>query len=80
MKRCAEMTPKVKKYCEDIDALAEEALNEIRTTSHLLHPPLLDEIGFASAARWFVEGLAQRSHIEIDAEIQIADRLQRCSN
>jgi PAS domain S-box-containing protein len=75
LKRCGEMPPKARKYCEDIDALAEEALNEIRTTSHLLHPPLLDEIGFASAARWFVEGLAQRSRIEIDAEIQIGDRL-----
>ncbi len=32
--------------------------------SHLLHPPLLDETGLASATRWYVEGFAQRSGIE----------------
>ena len=75
LKRTEELTPRSRKLCEDIDALAEEALNEIRTTSHLLHPPLLDEIGFASAARWFVEGLGRRSRIEIDADIQFSERL-----
>ncbi len=75
LKRAADLNPGARKLCEDIDALAEEALNEIRTMSHLLHPPLLDEIGFASAARWFVDGLAKRSRIEIAAEIQFSDRL-----
>ncbi len=75
LKRAPELSPKSKKLCEDIEALAEEALNEIRTTSHLLHPPLLDEIGFASAARWFIEGLAKRSSIEIDFDIQFPERL-----
>ena len=32
--------------------------------SHLLHPPLLDETGLASATRWYVEGFAQRTGIE----------------
>jgi signal transduction histidine kinase len=35
----------------------------------LLHPPLLDEAGLASALRWFVEGFAKRSRIEVDLEI-----------
>jgi two-component system NarL family sensor kinase len=47
----------------DIDTLAERALQEIRTTSYLLHPPLLDEIGFIAAAEWYVEGFAKRSGI-----------------
>jgi two-component system, NarL family, sensor kinase len=47
----------------DIDALVEQALQEIRTTSYLLHPPLLDEIGFHAAAEWFVEGFVKRSGI-----------------
>ena len=38
-------------------------MTETRTISHLLHPPLLDETGFASAARWYVEGFAKRSGI-----------------
>ena len=43
--------------------LLDEAMTETRTISHLLHPPLLDETGFASAARWYVEGFASRSGI-----------------
>jgi len=43
----------------------EQCLTETRTISHLLHPPLLDEVGFASAARWYVEGFAQRSSFEV---------------
>jgi PAS domain S-box-containing protein len=75
LKRSGEVGPKARKLCDDIDALAEEALNEIRTTSHLLHPPLLDEIGFASAAKWFVEGLAKRSRMDIAIDIRFSDRL-----
>ncbi len=54
---------------DDLNALADEALQEIRTTSYLLHPPLLDEAGIASAARWFVEGFARRSGIDVQCEI-----------
>ncbi len=53
----------------DTEALADQALNEIRTTSYLLHPPLLDESGFASAARWFVEGLSARSQLKVNLDI-----------
>jgi signal transduction histidine kinase len=55
---------------DDLNALADEALREIRTTSYLLHPPLLDEAGFASAARWFVEGFAKRSNVQVELEIE----------
>ena len=43
--------------------LLDEAMAETRTISHLLHPPLLDETGFGSAARWYVEGFSKRSGI-----------------
>ena len=46
----------------------KELSQEVRTISHLLHPPLLDEAGLASALRWYVEGFAQRSKIEVDLE------------
>jgi two-component system, NarL family, sensor kinase len=48
-----------------IARLADEALQEIRTTSFLLHPPLLDEVGFHSAARWYIEGFAERSGLKV---------------
>ena len=54
---------------DDLNTLTNEALQEVRTTSYLLHPPLLDEAGIASAARWFVEGFARRSGIQVDCEI-----------
>jgi signal transduction histidine kinase len=53
----------------DVNSLVDDALREIRTTSYLLHPPLLDEVGIASAAQWFVEGFAQRSGIDVTCDI-----------
>jgi len=50
---------------------------EIRTLSHLLHPPLLDEVGLTSALRWYVEGFAERSKIPVTLEL--APDLERLS-
>src|SRR5580700_37368 len=52
-----------------IAELAEQAITEIRTMSYLLHPPLLDEVGFACAAEWYIEGFAKRSGISVTANI-----------
>jgi signal transduction histidine kinase len=52
-------------------ALLDQALTETRTISHLLHPPLLDEAGFVSAARWYVDGFAKRSGVEVNLEMPI---------
>jgi len=64
-KSCPALQPLV----DDLNALADAALQEVRTASYLLHPPLLDEAGIASAARWFAEGFANRSGIQINCEI-----------
>jgi signal transduction histidine kinase len=53
----------------NIVELADQAIGEIRTMSYLLHPPLLDEVGFACAAEWYIEGFAKRSGINVRAEI-----------
>ena len=50
----------------DCSEIISRCLTETRTLSHLLHPPLLDEAGFVSAAQWYAEGLAQRSSIQVD--------------
>lgn len=42
---------------------------ELRTVSYLLHPPLLDEAGLPSAIRWYIEGFAERSKIEVNVEL-----------
>jgi PAS domain S-box-containing protein len=75
LRKAVELNPKAQGLFEDLEVLGNQALEEIRATSHLLHPPLLDEIGFASAARWFVEGLAKRSRIEIDLDIRLPERI-----
>jgi signal transduction histidine kinase len=55
----------------------DDAILGTRTISHLLHPPLLDEAGFESAARWYVEGFSQRSGIPVALTIGDVGRLPR---
>src|SRR3984957_16426368 len=45
-------------------SIINRAIQEVRPMSHLLHPPLLDEVGLQSALEWYVEGLSKRSGIE----------------
>src|SRR5437763_16633517 len=48
---------------------SDQAIEEIRTMSYLLPPPLLDDVGLACAAEWYIEGFAKRSGIDVSAEI-----------
>jgi signal transduction histidine kinase len=58
--------------------LLDRCLAEVRTISHLLHPPLLDELGLYSAARWYVEGFAERSGLQVDFKVDdFVDRLHK---
>ncbi|MGH9503027.1 MAG: ATP-binding response regulator [Terriglobales bacterium] len=49
--------------------MTDEITRQLRTMSYLLHPPLLDENGIQSALRWYAEGFAQRSGIQVELEI-----------
>jgi signal transduction histidine kinase len=53
----------------DSESLVHEMTSEVRTISHLLHPPLLDEAGLSSALRWYVDGFALRSKIQVDLDL-----------
>lgn len=53
----------------DNSMLVRQVSNEIRTLSHLLHPPLLDLAGVVSALRWYVDGFAERSKIKVDLDL-----------
>ncbi len=53
----------------DSENLVQEMSSEVRTISHLLHPPLLDEAGLLSALRWYVEGFVRRSKINVDLDL-----------
>jgi signal transduction histidine kinase len=53
--------------------LVDGAIQQVRSVSHLLHPPLLDEIGLDAALSWYSEGLTKRSGIETSIEMDPAD-------
>ncbi len=57
----------------DASELVDRAIKQVRTISHLLHPPLLDEVGLVSALRWYLEGLSERSGIKIKLEVDPSD-------
>jgi len=53
----------------DSENLVQQMSTEVRTISHLLHPPLLDEAGLASALRWYVDGFVLRSKIKVALDL-----------
>jgi PAS domain S-box-containing protein len=55
--------------------ILDKCLAETRTVSYLLHPPLLDEAGLGSAVKWYVEGFAERSGIQVN--LNLPDELGR---
>jgi len=52
------------KIAAEASQVIDRAIRQVRSISHLLHPPLLDEGGLVSAMRWFLEGVKERSGIE----------------
>lgn len=54
----------------EASSIIDRAIQQVRTMSHLLHPPLLDEVGLLSALSWYVDGLTERSGIETALEVQ----------
>jgi signal transduction histidine kinase len=49
--------------------LVQELSKEIRTTSYLLHPQLLDENGLSEAIPWYIQGLTKRSGLSMELNI-----------
>ena len=50
--------------------LLEQAIQDIRTLTYVLHPPLLEEFGLTGALKDFAAGVTRRSgiHIKVNAE------------
>jgi PAS domain S-box-containing protein len=69
MAQHAAKNPALGKAVDDGQNLIQQLSKEIRTTSYLLHPPLLDENGLAEAIRWYIQGLEERSHLIVDLDI-----------
>ncbi len=54
-------------------SMIDRAIQQVRTMSHLLHPPLLDEVGLLSALAWYVDGMSKRSGIETLLDVRPSD-------
>ena len=61
--------PEAKETIKESRDLVSQIGEEIRTLSYLLHPPLLDECGLASAVHWYAEGFQKRSAIKLEVEV-----------
>jgi PAS domain S-box-containing protein len=61
--------PALTKSVSSAEELVQHLSKEIRTTSYLLHPPMLDETGISSALGWYVQGLEERGGVKIDLRI-----------
>jgi PAS domain S-box-containing protein len=70
-----QLSPQAAETLADSLELVTECSREIRTLSHLLHPPLMEEAGLPASLRWYVQGFAARSNVEVD--LQIADDIGR---
>lgn len=55
------------------EQLMERCIAEVRTLAHLLHPPMMDEAGLASAAQWFVEGFARRTGLKTFLNLHLGE-------
>src|SRR5580693_9614081 len=69
LQECCQQLPEARALVSEVVQLADQAIEEIRTMSYLLHPPLLDEVGFTCAAEWYIEGFAKRSGISVRVDI-----------
>ena len=70
-----QVRPELRASAQEILQLVQQLTQELRTMSYLLHPPLLDEIGLSAALNWYVQGVMERS--QIDISLSISDDLGR---
>jgi signal transduction histidine kinase len=68
-KQASNLDAEAQQILSDALVLNKEVSAEIRTLSYLLHPPLLDELGLSSAARWYAAGFTKRTGIPIDIDV-----------
>jgi signal transduction histidine kinase len=71
----AHVSPDAATYLSSALDSLEKCISETRTISQLLHPPLLDEAGFVSATRLFVDSFSKRSGIEATVDLPDGVRL-----
>jgi two-component system sensor histidine kinase UhpB len=74
-KETKEIAPDVASMAAESRTLVKQLIEEIRTLSYLLHPPLLEESGLIGAISWLADGITKRS--KIDVKLELADEIGR---
>lgn len=75
VQKAGRKSPELAADAEKTQELVQQLHREIRTTSYLLHPPLLDEAGLPSALSWYIQGLSERSNLGI--QLHISEQFER---
>jgi PAS domain S-box-containing protein len=75
VQKASRVSPGLATVAENTQDLVQQLHREIRTASYLLHPPLLDESGLSSALSWYIEGLRERS--DLDIRLRVPEELGR---
>jgi two-component system, NarL family, sensor kinase len=68
-KNLPQLPSHLSKILSEASQLVDRCTEEISTLSYLLHPPLLDDLGLASALQWYAGGFAKRSGIKVILEL-----------
>jgi len=58
-----------RKLLREARGMLQDMSRQIRTLSYLLHPPLLDELGLASAVKEYAHGFSERSGIRLEVGV-----------
>ncbi len=72
----------VQQFCQGVEAVSyvkdnieavDEALGLVRDLSIELRPPVLDDLGLVTALRWYADRYANRTGLQVDLVIGLAD-------
>jgi len=74
-KKASSVNSEFSSELDESEQIARAVSDELRTTSYLLHPPLLDEMGLQAGLRWYIEGFKERSNIKVS--LNLPENLER---
>src|SRR5579863_7625977 len=62
-------------FVKEAVGAVDRALQQVRSLSYLLHPPFAEDMGLLTAVRYYIEGVSQRTGIQVTAKLP--EELQR---
>jgi len=74
-KKLVKLSPELAEELAETEKIVRAVSDELRTTSYLLHPPLLDEMGLQAGLRWYIEGFKEKSNIAVS--LNLSENLER---